>query len=137
MWTTSYKNSCPCRNGYGNEADQYEEAENEVEPWQDMGPAPEMRLPQAPYYPYGQFEAPYALAKRQYLSFVPGSKRSSDFYPYAYGPDGRWSAMVADEVPEKRAEEEMYERLLRLAAALRDRRDELEAERYYAGLPDK
>ena len=100
-----------------------------------------------PYFnPYGQYasednvmSAPYALAKRQYLSFVPGMrKRGNDFYPYSYGPDARWNAMVAEDVSEKRAQERMYERLLRLAAALRDRRDELEAERFYGeDFPEK
>lgn len=138
------------RNGYAEDdlGQDYEEEEG-PEPWEEMGPAPQVALPEeeAPYlYPYGQYaseenvmNAPYSMAKRQYLSFVPGMrKRTNDFYPYAYGPDGRWGAMVSDEVMEKRAEERMYERLLRLAAALRDRRDELEAERYYADeFPEK
>lgn len=131
------------RNGYGgNEVEDYDEDELQpAEPWQEMGPAPEVGLPEeaAPYlYPYSELEAqeeadnvPYGAmpAKRQYLSFVPGNKRSgSDFYPYAYGPDGRWGAMVAEEeAMEKRAEDEMYSRLMRLAAQLRDRRDAIQA----------
>ena len=140
------------RNGYADD-DLEQEYEEEVEeapeqPWEEMGPATQVALPEenGPYfYPYGQYasednvmSAPYGMTKRQYLSFVPGvRKRNSDFYPYAYGPDGRWGAMVAGEVMEKRAEEKMYERLMRLASALRDRRDELEAERYYDQFPEK
>ena len=56
--------------------------------------------------------------KRQYLSMLPGVKRSTDFYPYSEGPDGRWGALVQSEV-EKRRQEEMYDRLYRLAEALR------------------
>ncbi len=58
-------------------------------------------------------------AKRQFASTYAGMrKRAEDIYPYNYGPDGRWGALVAAET-EKRNQQEMYERLYHLAQALR------------------
>ena len=93
------------------------------ESWHDLGPAKEV------LYEPEQFEdeeeEEYAPSKRQYLSLVPGVKRewndkrdAGQFYPYQYGPDGRWGAMVVDPQVEKRNEMAEYERLYELAQAL-------------------
>ena len=52
--------------------------------------------------------------KRQYLSFVPGSKRSGQFYPIT---DGWWRG-ITDPLAEQKRNDMEYERLMRLAQAL-------------------
>ena len=59
--------------------------------------------------------------KRQYLSMMPGfRKRGSPFYPYQYEPStaGRWGALIP-QLNEQKRNAEAYERLYRMAEALR------------------
>ena len=73
---------------------------------------PEYRDVEETYEDLGPVNRAY---KRQYLSFVPGSKRSAgQFYPIT---DGWWRGITDPLVEQKRNDME-YERLLRLAAAL-------------------
>ena len=69
-------------------------------------------------------EPKYYVPKRQAgLTFVPGIKRSRPFYPYYEEPETHFSAFV----PKKRTfrdYEDEYERVMRLAAALRDAQSE-------------
>ena len=80
------------------------------------------------YDPHGQYIPDYPalegtyehlgpvnrVYKRQYLSFVPGSKRSGKFYPMT---DGWWRGLT-DPLAEQKRNDMEYERLLRLAEAL-------------------
>lgn len=80
-----------------------------------------------PYEGYGpyedlgdvEFDSPIYVPKRQAgLTFVPGIKRSRDFYPYFEEPKTHFAAFV----PEKRTMRDYadaYERVMELAAALR------------------
>ena len=72
---------------------------------------PEYRDVEETYEDLGPVNRAY---KRQYLSFVPGSKRSGQFYPIT---DGWWRGITDPLVEQKRNDME-YERLLRLAEAL-------------------
>ncbi|KAL4232743.1 hypothetical protein ACF0H5_007431 [Mactra antiquata] len=93
-----------------------------------------------PYPPYDEpngleFESPiYMAPKRQAgLTFVPGIKRNSDFYPYFEEPDTHFAAFV----PEKRTAREYadaYERVMALASALREEEEEEEYPRNYYNL---
>lgn len=69
-------------------------------------------------------EPAYYLPKRQAgLTFVPGIKRARSFYPYFEEPESHFSAFV----PQKRTfrdYEDEYERVMRLAAALRDQQQQ-------------
>jgi hypothetical protein len=75
------------------------------------------------YEPYDnledvEFEAPIYVPKRQAgLSFVPGLKRSRDFYPYFEEPNTHFAAFI----PDKRTLNDYagaYQRVMGLAAAL-------------------
>ena len=77
-------------------------------------------------------EPKYYVPKRQAgLTFVPGIKRSRPFYPYYEEPKTHFSAFV----PKKRTwnkYENEYERVMRLAAALRDAQSEYPEDYGYA-----
>lgn len=75
---------------------------------------PEPVEPQeSPYYP--------APAKRQMLSFVPGSRRKRYFFPFSREPSTHWGAFVPAQ--EKRDYEDAYRRLRELALVLADARN--------------
>ena len=91
--------------------------------WEDMQPAQEVE-----YQPivYQGIPGIFIPVKRQYLSMMPGiRKRGSDFYPYNYEPAsaGRWGALLP-EVNEEKRNAEAYERLYRMAQALRRQEDD-------------
>ena len=72
-----------------------------------------------------EYKAP---EKRQLMSFVSGSKRNS-FYPYAYEPSvsSKWGALMAGEKRDVSMGD--YERLYKLANALRGQQAALSADR--------
>lgn len=92
--------------------------------------------PYETYAPYEEtngleFESPiYVAPKRQAgLTFVPGIKRSRDFYPYFKEPETHF----ANFIPEKRSMREYadaYQRVMELAAALRQQEEPYPSEYY-------
>ena len=93
--------------GYPEETEEFWEAEEEEED------EPELEYRSIVYD--GQ-PGIFIPVKRQYISMVPGV-RKRNFYPYSTEPEGHWGAFV--DTQEKRNEEAAYERLYRLAQALR------------------
>lgn len=77
-------------------------------------------------------EPKYYVPKRQAgLSFVPGIKRSRPFYPYYEEPKTHFSAFVPKKRTWNKFENE-YERVMRLAAALRDAQSDYPEDYGYA-----